>query len=44
LRLGPEAEVLEPADLREKMTELTQAMATRYRASSQGAKQAARKA
>ncbi|MDH2342931.1 YafY family protein [Bradyrhizobium sp. SSUT77] len=32
LRLGPEAEVLEPADLREKMVELTQAMAARYRA------------
>ncbi|MBR0825496.1 YafY family transcriptional regulator [Bradyrhizobium manausense] len=31
LRLGPEAEVLEPAELREKMVELTQAMATRYR-------------
>jgi predicted DNA-binding transcriptional regulator YafY len=32
LRLGPEAEVLEPADLREKMAELTEAMAVRYRA------------
>lgn len=32
LRLGPEAEVLEPADLRDKMMELTQAMAGRYRA------------
>ncbi|WP_338313616.1 helix-turn-helix transcriptional regulator [Bradyrhizobium sp. TM239] len=32
LRLGPEAEVLEPADLRDKMAELTQAMAARYRA------------
>ncbi|TCU66152.1 putative DNA-binding transcriptional regulator YafY [Bradyrhizobium sp. R2.2-H] len=31
LRLGPEAEVLEPADLRDKMAELTQAMAARYR-------------
>lgn len=31
LRLGPEAEVLEPAELREKMIELTQAMAARYR-------------
>ncbi|MBR0716698.1 YafY family protein [Bradyrhizobium liaoningense] len=31
LRLGPEAEVMEPAELREKMVELTQAMATRYR-------------
>jgi predicted DNA-binding transcriptional regulator YafY len=33
LKLGPEAEVLEPADLREKMTALTQAMAVRYRGS-----------
>ena len=33
LRLGAEAEVLEPADLREKMAEMTQAMAARYRAS-----------
>ncbi|QOZ12375.1 YafY family protein [Bradyrhizobium sp. CCBAU 51765] len=32
LRLGPEAEVLEPADLRDKMAEMTQAMAARYRA------------
>jgi predicted DNA-binding transcriptional regulator YafY len=32
LRLGAEAEVLEPADLREKMAELAQAMAARYRA------------
>lgn len=32
LRLGPEAEVLEPADLRDKMTELTRATAARYRA------------
>ncbi len=32
LRLGPEAEVLEPADLREKMAELTEAMAVRYHA------------
>ena len=31
LRLGSEAEVLEPADLREKMAEMTQAMAARYR-------------
>jgi predicted DNA-binding transcriptional regulator YafY len=31
LRLGPEAEVLEPPELREKMTELTQGMAQRYR-------------
>lgn len=30
LRLGPEVEVLEPADLRDKMMELTQAMAARY--------------
>jgi predicted DNA-binding transcriptional regulator YafY len=44
LRLGPEAEVLEPADLREKMIELTQAMAARYRAASQPAKRMARKA
>jgi predicted DNA-binding transcriptional regulator YafY len=33
LRLGPEAEVLEPADLRDKMIELTRAMAARYRSS-----------
>ena len=32
LRLGAEAEVLEPADLRQKMAELAQAMAARYRA------------
>jgi predicted DNA-binding transcriptional regulator YafY len=32
LRLGPEAEVLEPTDLRDKMAEMTQAMAARYRA------------
>ena len=32
LRLGPEAEVREPADLRDKMTELTRATAARYRA------------
>jgi predicted DNA-binding transcriptional regulator YafY len=44
LRLGPEAEVLEPADLREKMAELSQAMAARYRASSQAMAPAARKA
>ena len=31
LRLGAEAEVLEPADLRERMAEMTQAMAARYR-------------
>lgn len=31
LRLGSEVEVLEPADLRDKMVELTQAMAARYR-------------
>lgn len=31
LRLGPEAEVVEPADLREKMAEMTLAMAERYR-------------
>ena len=33
LRLGAEAEVLEPAELREKMAEMTQAMAARYRTS-----------
>jgi len=33
LRFGPEAEVLAPQELREKMTELAQAMAERYRAS-----------
>lgn len=33
LRLGVEAEVLTPPELRDKMAELTQAMATRYRAS-----------
>ncbi|KYG23539.1 transcriptional regulator [Bradyrhizobium sp. AT1] len=32
LRLGPEAEVLEPADLRDKMREMTRAMDARYRA------------
>ncbi|KQT20454.1 MULTISPECIES: YafY family protein [Bradyrhizobium] len=32
LRLGPEAEVLEPADLRDKMAELIKAMGVRYRA------------
>jgi predicted DNA-binding transcriptional regulator YafY len=32
LRLGAEAEVLEPSDLREKMAELTGAMAARYAA------------
>jgi predicted DNA-binding transcriptional regulator YafY len=31
LRLGAEAEVLAPAELRDKMAELTEAMATRYR-------------
>jgi predicted DNA-binding transcriptional regulator YafY len=31
LRLGPEAEVLAPQELRDKMAELTQAMAARYR-------------
>jgi predicted DNA-binding transcriptional regulator YafY len=31
LRLGPEAEVLAPQELRDKMVELTQAMAKRYR-------------
>ena len=33
LRLGAEAEVLAPAELREKMAEMTQAMAARYRTS-----------
>jgi predicted DNA-binding transcriptional regulator YafY len=33
LRLGPEAEVLAPQALRARMTELTQTMAERYRAS-----------
>jgi predicted DNA-binding transcriptional regulator YafY len=37
LRLGSEAEVLEPADLREKMAEMTQAMAARYRAAARKA-------
>jgi predicted DNA-binding transcriptional regulator YafY len=32
LKLGPEAEVLAPLELRDKMAELTQAMAKRYRA------------
>ncbi|HVY16223.1 MAG TPA: YafY family protein [Rhodopila sp.] len=31
LRLGPEAEVLDPPDLRQRMAELSQAMARRYR-------------
>lgn len=44
LRLGPEAEVLEPADLRAKMAEFTQAMAARYRASSPDAGRTAHKA
>src|SRR4051812_862395 len=44
LRLGAEAEVLEPADLREKMMELAQAMAARYRLPSQQARRTARKA
>jgi predicted DNA-binding transcriptional regulator YafY len=43
LRLGGEAEVLEPAELRDKMIELTRAMAARYR-SSQDAAPAARQA
>ena len=30
LRLGAEAEVLAPAELRDRMAELTQAMAARY--------------
>ena len=36
LRLGAEAEVLAPAELRDKMIELTQAMATRYRTAQHG--------
>ena len=36
LRLGAEAEVLAPAELRDKMTELTQAMAARYRTAQHG--------
>lgn len=44
LRLGSEVEVLEPADLREKMAEMTQAMAARYRTPSHAAKRLARKA
>ncbi|WP_027549581.1 YafY family protein [Bradyrhizobium sp. Cp5.3] len=43
LRLGPEAEVLEPAELRAKMIQLTQAMAARYR-SSRATARATRKA
>jgi predicted DNA-binding transcriptional regulator YafY len=43
LRLGAEAEVLEPAELRDKMVELTRAMAARYRPS-QDAAPAARQA
>jgi len=35
LRLGPEAEVLAPRELRAKMAELTRAMAARYRAGKQ---------
>ncbi|WP_245320529.1 WYL domain-containing protein, partial [Bradyrhizobium lablabi] len=31
LRLGAEAEVLAPAELRDKMAEMTQEMAARYR-------------
>jgi predicted DNA-binding transcriptional regulator YafY len=42
LRLGAEAEVLEPAELREKMAELTRAMAARYQSLHAGS--AARKA
>lgn len=36
LRLGAEAEVLAPAELRDKMAELTQAMAARYRTAQHG--------
>jgi predicted DNA-binding transcriptional regulator YafY len=36
LRLGAEAEVLAPAELRDKMAELTEAMAARYRTSRHG--------
>ena len=42
LRLGAEAEVLQPAELRDKMAELTQAMAARYQSSQAASK--ARKA
>jgi predicted DNA-binding transcriptional regulator YafY len=44
LRLGPEADVLAPPDLREKMSELTEAMAARYRPSSPKTRRAAAKA
>ena len=36
LRLGAEAEVLAPAELRDRMAELTQAMAARYRTAQDG--------
>jgi predicted DNA-binding transcriptional regulator YafY len=36
LRLGAEAEVLAPAELRDRMAELTQAMAARYRTAQHG--------
>ena len=36
LRLGAEAEVLAPAELRDKMTEFTRAMAARYRTAQDG--------
>jgi len=36
LRLGAEAEVLAPAELRDKMAELTEAMAARYRTTQHG--------
>jgi predicted DNA-binding transcriptional regulator YafY len=36
LRLGAEAEVLAPAELRDKMAELTQAMAARYKTAQHG--------
>jgi len=36
LRLGAEAEVLAPAELRDRMAELTQAMAARYQTAQHG--------
>jgi predicted DNA-binding transcriptional regulator YafY len=36
LRLGAEAEVLAPTELRDRMAELTQAMAARYRTAQHG--------
>jgi predicted DNA-binding transcriptional regulator YafY len=43
LRFGADAEVLEPAELREKMAEIAQAMVARYRPS-RGSRTMARKA